>query len=181
MKTGMKKGIIYFTIIIFLSILITSCINGGTHGSIKGYRYPTSKAELENAVLEVINTNSNIHRKDTAIKNFYIDVTNGKYDTVFSTNYNDGKRYLTIKINVVDTVENEYIFQYYGSEKDWETSSSSEIFICYANDKNGNGGSEGHDSFKKNKKLKKDLIDVFEKEFISKIDKELKITPKITE
>jgi hypothetical protein len=126
------------TTFILLTISFTSCFySTGTHGSIKYYNYATTKDKLENAVIKVIKSNHNIY-PDT-IKNYMIDVTNGKHDTIHNDYYNDSKTYKTMKIKVVDE-ENEYTFRYYGGEEDWKTSKTSGIFICYAYDKNGQGG-----------------------------------------
>jgi hypothetical protein len=80
---------------------------------------------------------------------------------------------VTIKITSGQIV-NEYIFRYYGPDEDWKTSAISEIFICYAHDKNGNGGSEGNRGV--SKKMAKEFTDVFEKEFVDKVDKQLNLT-----
>jgi len=169
------KGLLVF----ILTISLIGCfIGGGTHGSIKGYHYATTKDQLEKAVMTVIKNNKNIYR-DT-IKNYTIDITNGKHDTIIDDYYNDGKNYVTIKIKIADK-ENEYTFRYYGDEEYWKVSTSSEIFICYAYDKNGNGGSEGHNSFKFKQQLKKEFTNVFESEFVNKIDKVLNLTHSETE
>lgn len=156
-------------------------MSGGTHGSLKAYNYETSKDKLENAVKSVIENSPNIY-PDT-MKNYMIDVTdgNGKHDTIDNNYYNEGKTYVTITIKVGD-IKNEYIFRYYGSEEEWKTSSRSGISICYAYDKDGQGGSEGTGGLEWNKaELKKNLTNLFETEFINKIDKELKIGHTVTE
>lgn len=130
-------------------------IGAGTHGLLKGYRYSISKKELETAVIKVIEKNPNIYR-----------------DTIDKDYYNDGITYLTIKIKNKD-IENEYTFRYYGDQEDWKNSTYSEIFICYAYDKYGKGGSEGKGNF--TKEQEKGLIDAFEMFFIDQLDRELNL------
>ncbi len=153
-------------------------LSAGTHGSIKGYRYPVTKLELENAVNKVIENDPNIQRdkSDTTGKIYYNyeGLKNQYYYIDGKSYYNDGKNYLTIKIKS-GADEHQYILRYYGSEEHWKTSTSSEIFICYAYDKNGKGGSQGQNSFKFKGQLKKELVNVFEREFVNKLDKELNL------
>jgi hypothetical protein len=141
--------------IIILLLILGGCVLGGTHGSIKNYDFPISKYVLEKAVLKVISSSPNIQR-DTA-KNYY----------------NDGENYITLEITKGDIL-NRYTFRFYGGKEDWDTAKTSEIFIAYAKDKEGNGGSEGNGAIKWYKPgLKKELVSLFESEFISKLDKEL--------
>lgn len=158
--------------ILFLLILqLSSCFSSGTHGSIKAYKYQVSKRVLEKAVEKVIMESPNIQIDST--KNYIIDKTNGKNDTIINNHYNDGKRYITVKIDI-ESESNEYIFLYSGSELEWDTAKDSYINIAYAYDKNKNGGSEGNGGIAWYKPiLKKRLIAAFEKEFIIKIDNEL--------
>ena len=138
-------------------LMMNSCIGGGTHGSIKNYDFPVSKYILEKAVLKVISNNPDIKR-DTA-KHYY----------------NDGEDYITIEITKGEIV-NRYTFRFYGRKEDWDTAKTSEIFIVYAWDKEGNGGSEGNGGVKWYKlTLKKKLVSLFESEFVFKLDKELGI------
>lgn len=176
----MKSIKIILTVIIAISL--TSCfIGAGTHGSIKNYNYATTKDKLENAVNTVIKNNPNIHCDTTINKISIKDINSGKSDTIIDNYYNDGKTYVTIKIKVAD-LENEYTFRYYGDEEYWKTSLTSGIFICYAYDKNGQGGSEGTGGVEWYKwGLRKKLTDLFEKEFVTKIDNELKIAHTETE
>jgi len=167
------KTTINILIFIIISTSLTSCfIGAGTHGSLKGYCYSTTKDKLDSVVNYVIKTNPNIYR-DTTNVNFIINKTNGKNDTIIDNYYNDGKSYLTIKIKT-DKGQNEYTFRYYGGEEDWKTATTSEIFICYAYDEYGKGGSEGNGGV--DKKTLNHLTEVFEKELISNIDKQLNLT-----
>jgi hypothetical protein len=148
------------------------CLTAGTHGSIKSYQYPCSKQALQNAVEKVIAADGSV-RRDTIV-NYRIDETNGKNDTVWNNYYNDTINYVTIYIKNGNTVYN-FVFHYTGTKEQWDTSKVSDISIAYAWDENtyeggseGNGGVTWYTPF-----LKKRLTDVFESEFISKIDKEL--------
>lgn len=144
-------------IILYFTIILTSCgIGAGTHGSIKSYQYPVMKAELEAAVNNVIRNDTVIHREFS-----------GGY-------YNDTEKYITINIKNIGGA-NEYIYRYLGDSLNWANSKSSEIFICYIYDGNGNGGSEGNGKWEQTPEtIKKNMIDLFESEFINKLDKELK-------
>ena len=66
-----------------------------------------------------------------------------------------------IKIKVGE-IENDYQFRYLGGEQSWKSSTSSGIFLLKATDKTGNSINEGETS-------------LFEKEVVSKIDKELNL------
>lgn len=169
----MMRQISHYLIFFLVTTILTGCIIGaGTHGSLKGYQYATTKEKLDSAVMSVIKNNPNIYR-DTTHSNYIIDQTNGKKDTIIDNYYNDGKSYLTIKIKT-DKGQTEYTFRYYGGEEDWKTATTSEIFICYAYDESGKGGSEGNGGV--DKKTLKHLTDVFERELVSNIDKQLNLT-----
>ncbi len=134
-----------------------SCLGGGTHGSIKYYQYNVSKQILETAVQSIIKEN-NILRQDS-IKGYY----------------NNDTTYITMYI-AYGSVSNEYTFRYGGNKEYWDTSKTSSISIAYAYDKKHKGGSEGNGGVKLSYvKLRKELIEPFEKEFISKIDSVLGI------
>ena len=159
----------YFAFL-FINILFTnSCgsFGAGTHGSIKSYSYPVKKAILEQAVEKVIANNTNIIRDDTIQRNFIIDVTNKRHDTLF---HHQVKSYVDIAV-VHGGEKNDYTFQYSGTQEDWDTERISNISIAYAHDKDGNGGSEGHGDFPWYKyNLRSRLVSVFEQELINKID-----------
>ena len=162
--------------IFIIPFFLTACfIGAGTHGSIKRYRYDTTKDELERAIMTVINGNQNIQRD--SISNYIIDKTGGRSDTIMDNSYNDGENYITMKIRSGDgTEENKYTFRFYGDEEHWRKSSSTVIFICYAHDKDGNGGSEGSGGLEWYKSgLKNKLINLFESEFLAMVDKELQL------
>jgi hypothetical protein len=173
-----NKIIFTVTLIVLLSlglvfINMLSRLAPAGHGSIKSYRYTTTKYKLENAVSDIIKNNSNIF-PDT-IQNYMIDVTNGKHDTIYNNYYNDGKNYVTFKIKDGE-LENEYIIRYRGDEEYWKTSTSSEIFICYISDNKGNVKFEKTPS-----EIRTQMLKIFEEEFVSKIDKELKLTHSVDE
>ena len=158
-----------------------ACIGAGTHGSIKGYQYLISKDSLQKAIMTVIQNNPNIYRDkslDSLGSSPALDHNDGGDYSAGDNYYNDIKHYVTIKITSGQKV-NEYIFRYYGPDEDWKTSATSEIFICYAHDKNGNGGSEGNGGV--SKKMAKEFTEVFEKEFVGKVDKELNLAHTDTE
>jgi hypothetical protein len=135
---------------------MTYFLSGGTHGSVKGYRYSTSKYILDSAVKKVLKSNLNIIQ-----------------DTVIDY-YNDGNNYVMIYVKQRE-IKYRYIFRYYGDSTDWKRSPDlSEIFICYAFDEDGNGGSEGGGELAwYHWKLKKRLIKPFETEFIFRLDSTL--------
>lgn len=148
---------IKFALLSYITLILSSCITGGTHGSIKSYEYPVSKSVLEKAVWKVIAANSNIKR---SIAKYVIDSTKNDY-------YNDGIYYVSMTITKGE-FKNNYTFQFAGDSIYWNTSKVSDISIAYAWDKDANGGHEGISG-----KVKKQLVSLFELEFINKIDKEL--------
>lgn len=165
---GYPKSVLLLFIIFF-----EGCLSAGTHGSIASYGFKTDKNSLQSAVEKVISKNDFIKR-DT-IKNYMIDVTNGRNDTIVNNRYNDTVKYVTIYIKTSDG-DNEYTIQYVGDEEYWDTSKISGLSIAYAFDKNGSGGSEGDGGVKwYNWALRKRLLRPFEKEFIHDIEKELSL------
>ncbi len=171
---NMRRFILQYLLIIFL---LSSCVGAGTHGSIKGYEYSVSKYRLEKIIDKIILKNNNVYR-DT-IRNYMVDITDGKSDTIYSNYYNDGKNYITVVISQ-EAGNYRYIFRYLGDSTYWDSSETSEIFIAYAYDENNRGGSEGNGGVTWYKPfLKKKLVTVFEKEFIEKINKELGVSPKV--
>lgn len=163
-------------LIFILTFLFAGCIAAGTHGSIKGYQYSIVKDSLQKAIMTVIKNNPNIYR-DTSLDSLgsspALDHSDGGDYSAGDNYYNDIKHYVTIKIKSGQRVD-EYIFRYYGADEDWKTSPTSKIFICYAHDKDGNGGSEGDGGI--SKKMAQEFTGVFEKEFVNKVDKELNLT-----
>lgn len=171
--------------LVFLTIFFLGCfMEAGTHGSIKGYSYSCRKDVLENAIMTVIKDNPNIYR-DTSLDYLgsspLVDSTGFYNSTAGDNYYNDIKHYVTIKITSGQGV-NEYIFRYYGSDESWSTSMTSQVFICYAYDKDRNGGSEGNGGLnRRTENLKQELTSVFEKELIQKVDEYLNIVHKETD
>lgn len=161
--------IFVFAVII---ISLTSCVFGaGTHGSLKGYRYQISKDTLASAVMYVINNNSNIYR-DTIGDKILADIGDGKQGTIIDNSYNDGQKYLSIKIKTNKGLC-DFTFRYYGDEQYWDASETSEIFICWAYDEINEGGSEGNGGV--DKKTLKYLTELFEKEVVNNIDRRLSL------
>ena len=163
----------YFFFLFAILFGMTGCFfSAGTHGSLKNYQYNMSKYELEKAVNYVINENPKIQRDSVEyVYYYYVDMATDsqRIDTVIE-HYNDGENYLTITIET-DKGKCEYIFRYYGDKSYWDSSKTSEIFICYAYDEVRNGGSEGNDGVDRD--TLKYLTEIFEKEFINKIDEKL--------
>lgn len=140
--------------------LLVGCIGAGTHGSIKHYEYNVSKYSLEKAVNYVIGQSNTIHQD--SIKDYY----------------NDDSTYVTIQI-VYGDVDNKYTFRYGGDAEYWDTSKFASLSIAYAHNKKGEGGSKGNGGVKwYDYELKKELTVPFERELISKVDKELNMKHK---
>jgi hypothetical protein len=161
-------------------ILIYFVIGGGA-GSIKSYRYATTKNNLQTAVMTVIRNSPNIYRDstrdnsvDTSIESRYKD---SNVDLAAGVNYyNDVVNYVTITIKD-GQLKDEFTFRYYGDQEYWKSSPSSEIFIVYAYDKDRKGGSDGHGDL--SKKMEREFTEVFESQFVAKINKELHLEPNI--
>lgn len=117
----------------------------------------------------VINNNQSISC-DTIGSKILANVGNGIQDTIIDNSWNDGHEYVSIKIKT-DKGNCEYTFRYYGGPEDWDTSKTSEIFICWAYDEFGKGGSEGNGGV--DRKTLKHLTDIFEQELVYNIDKKL--------
>lgn len=157
---------------VIMTVSFIGCLDAGTHGSIKYYEYQVDKYTLQKAVESII-ANSKTVKRDTT-KNYMVDNTHNRNDTIFSNYYNNGDTYVTINIHD-GKIDNNYIFRYSGDKADWDTSKTSYLSIAYAHDKDGNGGSEGNGGISwYNWSLKRRLLKPFEREFISKIDEELK-------
>lgn len=173
----MKTSSVYLLLLIILAAfgLIYSAMSSfgaGTHGSIVAYQFPVPKTTLQRSVEKVLASSPNIYN-DT-VPDHIIDMTEGRNDTNFSNYYNDGEKYLTVDIKTEeDNVR--YIFRYSGSEEDWDTSKTSAIAIAYAYDKNSHeGGSKGGGEISwHTPQLKKRIIELFEQELISKVEKEV--------
>lgn len=143
--------------ILLCAYLFIGCMGGGTHGSIKCYLYPVAKSELEKVVKMVISNTPTIIQD--SIKEYY----------------NNDTTYLTIKVYEKEEVYN-YIFRYGGDQHYWDSSKTSSLFIAYAFDNEGKGGSSGNGGVKWNNfKLKEEFTGAFERGFIERIDQELKI------
>lgn len=162
-------------------LILTYFVAGGGAGSIKSYRYATTKNNLQKAVMTVIRNNPNIYRDnikdkgvDTPIESRYRD---SNADLAAGANYyNDVVNYVTITIKD-GRLKDEFTFRYYGDQEYWKSSPSSEIFIVYAYDKDGKGGSDGHGDL--SKKMEREFTEVFESQFVDKINKELHLEPAI--
>ena len=151
-----RKLCVYFLFVLLIVIEFSSCITRGTHGAIKTYEYTVPKSVLEKAVWKIIETNPNITR-DTINQN----------DGIKYGYYNDSINYISFVITKEGLV-NDYTFRYAGDSMYYDTSKISAISIAYAWDKNAKGGSEDISG-----EVKKQLVNLFEIEFVNKIDNEL--------
>lgn len=107
---------------------------------------------METAVNAIVRTDTTIHRE-----------FNGGY-------YNDTENYVTLSI-YDHSGENEYTFRYAGDSLQWAQSPASAIFICYIYGEKGNGGSVGNGKWEKTPDaIKKQMVNLFETQFISKLD-----------
>ena len=122
---------------------------------------------------EVINTSPNIYR-DTVKRHSFVDVTDGKNDTIWDTYYRDTINYETIYIETEDD-RVKFVFRYYGNDEHWNKSFDSGIFICYAYDKNGQGGSEGMGNISSRTQTR--LVNIFTNEFVEELRKRVPTKP----
>ncbi|MCL2327304.1 MAG: fibrobacter succinogenes major paralogous domain-containing protein [Bacteroidetes bacterium] len=164
LKIVHRKNNYFFVLVVLLGM--TGCIiSAGTHGSLKGYDYEISKYELEKIIHYVIDENPKIHRGDS------IEYSDFHHDSVLNY-YNDRINYITIGIET-DKGKNSYTFRYYGDTVYWNNSKTSRIFICYAYDEFGNGGSEGNGGFRFKEKTLEYVLEIFEKELVNKVNEKL--------
>ncbi|MDB5253043.1 MAG: hypothetical protein JWP27_2212 [Flaviaesturariibacter sp.] len=154
-----------------LFVLLFGCLSAGTHGSINAYQYPVTKYRLAEVVDSIIDHSPSIRRD--SMRNYMIDMTNGKNDTIENRYYNDDTTYQTIYVKTAKGYDS-YIFRFGGGREEGDTSGSSNISVAYAYDEQGHGGSEGNGAFSwYNGRLKRRVLDVFESELVSKVDRAL--------
>jgi len=179
----------YIQPILLMGLLFASW-GCGSAEAIRSYSYPTTKYNLEIAVLKVIRSNPYIiidtteskvivrrnpdDMNDTTTKTIKLSEFHGhSKDSAAIAAYEKGV--IKIKIKVGD-IDNDYIFRYLGDEQFWKNSKSSEIFIQKAADKYGNSIVQGENANGEfTTKMAKDFTSLFETEVINKIDKELKL------
>jgi len=148
----------------------------GSAEPIKCYRYSTTKNILENAVMQVINSNPKIRVDNATQRQFDSAMLANKSHWTSADSaeyYNNANAWIDVNIKVGES-ENYYLVRYRGTKSNWETSKISAIFISETHDKTGNTlyqGQNEHGEFKS--KLAKELTDVFEEEVVNKIDEEL--------
>jgi hypothetical protein len=173
-------------LLLFLVLFLSS--GCGSAEAIKTYSYPTTKNNLEKAVLKVLNTNPHIVIDSTEAKVIVRqnpDIPNDTTTVMISLSdfhspdsaevaaYEKG--IIRIKIKVRE-IENDYTFRYLGDEQFWKNSTTSAIFIQKVSDKYGNSINQGENENNEfNSKMAKDFTSLFEREVVSKIDKELKV------
>ena len=172
------RNFIVFKVAIGILVLTPFIVGCGNAEAIKEYRYPTTKVNLEKAVRKVIKSNPNIYHDSTQENKLdsIMEKARREHSVADSALYhNDGKYHVTLKIKV-GQIENSYIFRYQGNEQDWESSSSSGILIVSVRDKYGNSLSQGNNAHKEfSSKTAKESANLFETEFINKIDTELNL------
>ena len=161
--------------------------------AIKSYRYPISKYNLEKVVSRVINSNPNIivdttelevtvlrnpnDPNDTTTRKIKLSDFHDKKDSAEVAAHFAGVTKIRIKAGTTDT---HYTFRYAGEEQDWKNSENSTIFIQEITDMHGNTFRQGeNENGEFNTKIAKDLTVLFEKEVVSKIDKELNLKHKV--
>ena len=143
---------------------------------------------MEKAVSWVINSNPHIvvdntetkvtvrrnpnNPNDTSTIMINLSELHGKDSADVAANSNG---VIKIKIKVGET-DNDYTFRYLGDEQYWKSSKSSAILIQNVTDKHGNSISQGkNENEESNSKMAKGFISLFEREVVSKIDKELNL------
>tara|TARA_R110002049_G_scaffold2511_6_gene18406 strand:+ start:7732 stop:8190 length:459 start_codon:yes stop_codon:yes gene_type:complete len=151
---------------------LTGCILFGTggHGSVKSYKYPVQKNNLETSIKNVIENNPNLY-VDTIGAMIISPKAGGGVDTIYDHGYNDGSTYIKIQI-ATKLGLCQYTFRFSGDEKDWKISDTSSISLVSAFNENKEGGSEatGYD-----KKVMQYLILHFESELISELEKKMQM------
>jgi hypothetical protein len=186
-KAGNMK-LIKGTSVILCLLALTHQISGcGSAEPIKSYIYPTTKYNLEKAVLKVLHTNPHIVMDTTelqvTVKRFPDNPNDTATDIINLSDYHGSDSasiaanqngVIQIKIKVGD-IDNDYVFRYLGDEEHWKSSKNSAIFIQYAGDKKGNSLSQGLNVSAFKSQMAKDFTSLFEREVVSKIDNELNI------
>ena len=155
------------TTILVLVVLLTGCIGAGTHGSLKSYEFGVNKDSLSTSIVEIINSNPNIHVDTVGRMIIAPTDASGKLDTIYDHGYNDGERYVRIKVRT-DRGWCDFTFCYSGTEAEWGSLPRSKFFICFAFNEVGEGGSEGYGGV--DRKLLNYLTEVFERELVNKLD-----------
>ena len=176
---------IQFILLLWLLFLSSGC---GSAKAIKVYNYPITKDNLEKTVLKVLKSNPHIVM-DTAKSKVRVRRNPNNLDDTSTVliNLSDFhspdsaqvaaffKRYIKFKIKV-EQIENYYEFHFLGDEKYWKSSPSSAILLSEVRDKHGNSISQGHnENGQFYTKMAKEFTALFEREVISKIDKELNL------
>ncbi|RYZ00006.1 MAG: hypothetical protein EOO11_03100 [Chitinophagaceae bacterium] len=157
--------------LLVLLFFLSGCLGAGTHGSIQDWEFPVTKIRLAQVVDSIIDTNPAI-RRDT-VRNHWIDQTGGRQDTVENNYYNDRTTYQTIYIRS-GSGDYCYVFRFGGGKVYWDTARAATLFIAYAYDGQGKGGSEGNGAFPWYKKrLRKQLVATFEAELIANVSRAL--------
>jgi hypothetical protein len=167
----MRRSISTCLFLIYACFL-TSCIVGGTHGSIREYCYSVRHSDLRYAVEKVLDSNGAVLQREDTSKSVLIHLHDGQSDTVVS-NHPNSRAYTDFKI-IHETEAYEYRIQYIGSETTWDTSQTACLSVAYAFDDEAHGGSTGNGGVDwSTPLLKQRLLAVFESEFIQRVDSAL--------
>ena len=141
-------AIAFFAVYIIIIVKWTHAFSMDENEPLKSYYYSVSRYELEKAVSIVLEHNKKIHHPRTNS----------------ADHFNDGINFQTLKLNNSSpNREYEYITAYRSRKYNGDDSSNSEISIPHASI--GNKG-----DFRKDKKLRSELIERIEEELISKVD-----------
>jgi hypothetical protein len=170
----MKNTLVIISILLIPFCLLTGC---GSAEALEQYNYSTTKFKLEEAVMQVLrnNTNPNLiwDSTDMVVKKYRKeDKDSPGMDTIKVSRYKGEFVWITI----IDAgIQNNYAFRYRGNKLDWETSAHSEIFIVDVWNSLGLRIVQGEnvESFSSQEATKAKKL--FEKEFVSKLDKELNL------
>ena len=169
-----------FIFLICSSLICISVLSGcGSSEAIAYYNYNTPKRDLEIAVNKVLNSKSNIiwdsadltakrYREALKKETWYVD----KIDTIKTYKYRGTFFWITIK---EDTVINNYGVRYLGDEANWNSAPNSSIFITEIWNNQGLDLRQGENVSEFSSNASNKAKRLFDKEFISKLDAELKL------
>lgn len=172
----MKKNILFLS---FSLLTLYGLIGCGSSEAIESYQYATSKQKLELAVNNVLKSKTNIiwdsvyitgkrYRDAYKNKDWYVDTI----DTMYTSQYRETLFWITVKDK---NIINNYEVRYWGDSINWNTSATSVLFISSINNNYGLDLRQGENVSEFSSLEAKNAIGLFEKEFIAKLDAELKI------
>lgn len=147
--TLLNKCFLYVVIIVlFQNCDLITMYDGGTHGSIKAYAYSSSRDTLLTSIKEVILTDDNLTKIN-------IHDSNDTY----------------IKLKITSSLDSAfYVFRFYGDSIYWKQNRNySKIFITSMKLNNN----EYQRDWEIGKNDRKVLIEIFELQFISKLNQKV--------